>query len=68
MYCDSLVIEKETSGQVRYKYRKELIMGWNSQASHKRASDVVVKSHEVEKGVETSFVSCMLVEMSNSRT
>jgi len=68
MYCDSLFINKETSGWVRYKYCMELIIGRNSRISYEGASDVGVKSHEVERGVETNFASCMLVEINNSCT
>jgi len=68
MYYDSLFTEKETSGQVRYKYCREPIIRRNSWISHKRASDVGVKSHEVERREQTGFASCMLVEINNSRT
>jgi len=68
MYYDNLFSEKETSEQVRYKYCKEPIIRRNSRISHEGAVDVGVKSHEVERGVETSFASYMLVELNNSRT
>jgi len=65
MYCDSLFTEKEISGQVRYKYCREPII---RRISHEKASNVGVKSHEVERGVEIGFASCMLVEINNSCT
>jgi len=64
MLCNSLFIEKETSGRVRYKYCRESIIRRNSQISHGGASDIGVKSHKVERG----FASCMFVEINNSST
>jgi len=68
MYYDSLFIEKKTFGRVRYKYCREPIIRQNSQISHEGASDVRVKSQEVEREVETGFASCMFVEINNSCT